>query len=83
MPIRFVASAVSLCSSICKCFAYHLYIASFINTYILAARALYSTFFLFDLIPSCDPVLMAPQDFSVTNFVILPQLSFTGCTFYN
>lgn len=64
-----------------KCLSYHLYIASLVDTNILAAHTLYPALFLFDLIHSCNPILMAPQNFTLTNLVIFPQLLFTGCTF--
>jgi hypothetical protein len=51
------------------------------DTNILAAQAPDPIFFSPHVIFPSNPILMAPQDFSRTNLVIFPQLSFTGGTF--
>jgi hypothetical protein len=63
-----------------KCVSDHLYIASFIDPDIFAARALYSMVFLLKFIHPGDSVLMTPQHFSMTDLVIFPKLLLTRRT---
>ena len=72
-------SAVSLCSSVCEGLSYHLDVASSIDTDILAAQTAYPIFFLFYLVHLCDAGLVAPQDLSLSNLIVFPELPFTGC----